>query len=255
MACLESILLQRFPEPRDTDSDIINHYRDYQGFLGPPITYPDENFTLWQAHIRVSDLPHEVELCSCGETELADTILSQYDPYDPHDPQNRIFKSDINWTDPRQVAPMWTSLSANWSEVEWSTDIDVRRRAFPVAYPSHLPPVVCRLTARAAKEAGLLGVWNWKERLGPVGKEVDVFDCVDALSPVWPTVYPDDAALRHTAAGNISMPMMDRVGNGGGLKRSSGFCLTQGRLQKNVSAPGRLRLAGAWELRNATGSA
>ena len=106
--------------------------------------------------MRVSDVPYEAINWNYGEGDIAETVLSNYDRYDPHDPQNHIITSWRNWTYPQEVLDAWDSvfLSAHWSEVEWSTDLDLRKKLFP--FRSQLPPVVLRLTARAARNAGSL---------------------------------------------------------------------------------------------------
>lgn len=172
-------------------------YCNLRSDLGPyVVTHPGENFTLWQGHMQVADLPISAVSFNVGCGELAETILNYYNPYDPHDPQNHIISMGLNWTDPKTALQMWGSayIRANWSEVEWSTDPEIRRHWLPQ------PPAVARLSAEAASVSGLLQSWCVPPRVGPIGKEVQLTAPYDLESPLWPKGYPDDGLLASSAA-------------------------------------------------------
>ena len=154
-----------------------------------PIKYPDEDFILWQAHMRVSDVPIKSASWSVGCGDIIEVLLNNYPRYDPHDPQDEIIRmEDIDWTNREKQVKMWgyVHLKAKWSEVEWSRDPDDRSSIAPRR------PVVARLTSEAAGEAGLLPVWTPKQQIASLGEEVPLIAYYDWNSPLWPTGYPND---------------------------------------------------------------
>lgn len=220
------------------DTETCKHDGAPTYFPKPPIAYPGENFTLWQAHMRISDVPCRASFWSLDPGEILDILSWRYQPYDPHGPQNHIISTGRNWTDPQEVREAWghVLLGANWTDVEWSTGND--HKPVPPAFP--IPPVWARLTARPARKAGLLAVWTWQEQMGAVGEEVYLFADYDADSPIWPTGYPDDP--RGSASGNISIPVIPHGRDR--LKELYNFCALDNGLEKSLTAS-QLRRAGA----------
>ncbi|KAL8806727.1 MAG: hypothetical protein Q9182_001125 [Xanthomendoza sp. 2 TL-2023] len=156
---------------------------------GQVVEYPHENFTLWQAHMQVADVPISAVSWDNGCGDLAETVWSAYHPYDPHDPQDQIISMGINWTDPSTQSGFWgpANIKANLSELEWSAETRILQSWLPP------PPVVARLNAAAAKQSGFFQKWTWQPRLAPAGAEVELGGYYDWTSPRWPTGYPDEA--------------------------------------------------------------
>ncbi|KAL8811734.1 MAG: hypothetical protein Q9223_002695 [Gallowayella weberi] len=163
--------------------------RSYQTEPGEVIEYPNENFTLWQAHMQVADVPISAVSWDVGCGDLAELVSDAYHPYDPHDPQDQIFSMGINWTDPSTRSGFWgpAYIKANLSELEWSAEARITQSWLPP------PPVVARLNAAAARRSGFFQRWSWQPRLAPAGAEVELAGYYDWTSPRWPTGYPDEA--------------------------------------------------------------
>ncbi|KAL8809297.1 MAG: hypothetical protein Q9223_001698 [Gallowayella weberi] len=179
------------------------------------IYHPDEKFTLWQAHMRVPDVPNYLVNLYFGCADLMEDVLEFYDRYDPHDPQNKLITWGDNWTDPEIKASKWgpAYVKANLSELEWGED--------PQHYDPEQFPVVARLNAAAARESGLLQSWSWQSRLAPAGSEVRLFAYYDPKSPLWPIPYHDDSTLMFGRGGtsdhNSILRPSNRIGRLGAL--------------------------------------
>ncbi|KAL8656840.1 MAG: hypothetical protein Q9226_002512 [Calogaya cf. arnoldii] len=180
---------------------------------GAIIKYPDEDFTLWHAHMHTEDVPLQAPSWADGCSKMAEMMHSYLDPHDPHDPQDEVISLDIDWTDPEAAVIEWGSVhltAISGIEVEWSTDIHHRRIIYLAA------PVVARLNAEAAKESGLLQSWFWQERILPPGEVVQLMADYDAKNPVWPG-FPDDQSTRTDPAStprgrlNTKSRMRDRL--------------------------------------------
>ncbi|KAL8845743.1 MAG: hypothetical protein Q9221_009111 [Calogaya cf. arnoldii] len=156
----------------------------------PSIHYPDEDFTLWQGHFRIANLPYNAfDFISGGAFDLSWVLgESYYYPYDPHDPQDEIISwTGITWDDPKGMLSFWgpANLTAiSGSEVEWSTDEDLRKKHRKTSGP--LWPTVARLTAEAAREGGVKQQWYSQERIVPPGEEVTLTADYDPDNPKWP---------------------------------------------------------------------
>ena len=222
-----------------TTTQECKYNSDPTHFAHPPITYPDEEFVLWQAHIRTSDVPIDAVSWDVGCGSMEEAVQNRYDPYDPHSPQENIIRSNIDWADPKTAASMWgfVYLKANWSEVEWSTDPNDRKGILP------RPPVVVRLTADAARESGLLQQWSPKQEVPPTGEEVALIAKYDWASPLWPTGYPDDP-LGLGANTTLHLPKASVPVNGSREIGSLSFCSRRQLLSQN-SCP-RLQRQQAW---------
>ena len=180
-------------------SEYCKAHKDFPPATRPP--NPDEDFILWQAHMRVSDVPlqHASWSVACGD--LIEMILNYYHPYDPDDLQNEIIRLGVNWTDRETQATFWgfAYVRANWSEVEWSTDPSDRGRISP------RPPVVARLTSEAAREFGLSPAWSPKQTISTPGDEISLIAQFDWNSPLWPTGYPE-YPLKSRGPGRLQLP-------------------------------------------------
>ncbi|KAL8766676.1 MAG: hypothetical protein Q9209_006606 [Squamulea sp. 1 TL-2023] len=163
----------------------------WDSFFTGMITYPYENFTTWQIHIRVPDLPITQVAWSVGAGSLPESVPS---PYDPHDPQWNIFhyttgQGPLNWTDPNQI--LWGDnawVRANYSEVMLSSDPDLTK----YLVPRPRLPFVISLTKESARKNGLLPYWNFPVAVTPPGGEVELSAKYDWDDPRWPKGYPDD---------------------------------------------------------------
>ncbi|KAL8891978.1 MAG: hypothetical protein Q9215_001089 [Flavoplaca cf. flavocitrina] len=158
------------------------------------ITYPYENFTLWQIHIRVADLPISTAAWSVHAGSMLDIVPGPYDPHDPQPNTNFYYKNHriLNWTDPSQF--LWGGnlrVTANSSEVMW------RRNSKPAVHV--LPPTFYEfsvsLTEKAARKNGFLPYWNDVHAMPPPGDEVELTAKCDWDSPLWPKGYPDDPGV------------------------------------------------------------
>ncbi|KAL8638918.1 MAG: hypothetical protein Q9226_008946, partial [Calogaya cf. arnoldii] len=155
----------------------------------PIIHYPDEDFTLWHGHFRIADLPNNAFYFVSGDPFDLSWILgeSYYYPYDPHDPQDEIIRLGVSWDDPKSMLSIWgpANLTAiSGSEVEWSTDEDLRNRHRKDTGP--LLPAVARLTPEAARAGGVKQQWDAQERIVPPGEEVTLTADYDPENPKWP---------------------------------------------------------------------
>ena len=176
--------------------------RAWDSYISPRITYPYENFTTWQVHIRVPDLPITQLAWAVGAGSLVESVPS---PYDPHDPQPDIFHYEyynyscpvghqdqglLNWTDPEQF--LWGAnlgVTANWTEVMWRNNTGQAKTV-----PHHYPFVVT-LTEEAARENGFVPYWNPRDEVGRPGQVVQLSGKCDWDSPLWRTLYPDDPII------------------------------------------------------------
>ena len=182
-------------------------------FPGSIIKYPDEDFTLWHAHLLTADVPLQALSWADGCGDITETLHGYLYPYDPRDPQDEVISIGIDWTDPEDAGSTCgladlTAISG--SEVEWSTDIRIRQGMLPQ------PPVVARLTAAAAIESGLQQSWSGQDEILPPGEVVELSAPYDYKSPVWPG-FPDDQSRRTGTAGtprgrlNTKPRMRDRL--------------------------------------------
>ena len=207
--------------------------------LNPPyvVTYPNESFTLWQAHMPTTDVAPNWMSWDVGCGDLEGTVSNYYSPYDPHDPQDKIISMGINWTDPMVAAQQYgfVYLKANWSEVEWSTDLRHRRAMLPV------PPVVARLTAEATRIAGLLPQWSAQQEFAKEGEVVDLIAKYDAESPIWPKWYPDDpeSNARYDKTQESHQSLSLQSSNGSGCPRFEPGCQSRSYLRGKFCAGGR----------------
>ena len=92
-----------------------------------------------------------------GTTDLVQDIEQYTHPYDPHNPQQDPFTLVLNFSRKEDaqgfLGPAF--IEAEFEEVDWSTDIEDRRRFLLI------PPAVIRLTEEAALETGLLSAWSF----------------------------------------------------------------------------------------------
>ena len=147
----------------------------------PPVTHAGEDFTVWQARILTQDVPIQWAGLDVGATDLAQDIEQYTHPYDPHNPQQEPFTLGLNLSRKEDaqgfLGPAY--IEADFEEVEWSTDIEDRRRFLPV------PPAVIRLTEGAALETGLLSTWSFAQHVPRQGETVSMTAPYDWDSPKW----------------------------------------------------------------------
>lgn len=171
----------------------------------PPITYPDEPFTLWHIHILTQDLPAQWILWNIlgDPIALPADIQQLISPYDPHDPQNPPFTMGWNFSagdgQEREFLPS-PLIVADPGEYDWSDDPDLIK---PFERGWHAQYVV-RLTQEAATEAGLISQW-WPpypgSKPGPE-QSVKFSQTYDWDSPVW---APNGLRLRNaTRVGTVA---------------------------------------------------
>ncbi|KAL8733748.1 MAG: hypothetical protein Q9166_001942 [cf. Caloplaca sp. 2 TL-2023] len=163
------------------------------------ITYPYENFTLWQIHIRTPDLPITESAWSIGVGALVESLVH---PYDPHDPQLKyIFHYErrapngtdlgpLNWTDPSQSLWGGRYLSVDASEVEWSRDPRILKLIDPGAR------FAVRLRDEAARRRGMKSLWYPKDKIERPGEEVELMTMYDDDGPLWSNSSEARAAVQ-----------------------------------------------------------
>ncbi|KAI4102754.1 MAG: hypothetical protein LQ339_004493 [Xanthoria mediterranea] len=120
----------------------------------PTVTHPGEDFTLWQSHILIQDLPYQFQLLSGGSIFLEDMIPGErYDPYDPHDPQEPPFTegSDYATSDGARGVCRPAVINANYSEIMYTADPAITHR---MGNPP--PQGAVALTPEAAQLSGLV---------------------------------------------------------------------------------------------------
>ena len=199
-----------------------------------PIRYPDEDFILWQGHLKTADVPVDDWSYNMAATDLELDVETIYSPYDPHDPQEKILTLGIDWTSLENQSKEggFVSIRANWSEVEWATDTPDWRKWMPV------PPVVARLKAEVATQAGLVSDWESKEEMGHPGEEVDLTVFFDWNSPLWPHGFPDDGS--NGTVGRLRRPIASEPVRGSGVSLPAGLCRFRNHLREGSYKGGRL---------------
>ena len=157
-----------------------------------------------------------------------------YSPYDPHDPQEEILTLGIDWTSLQNQSKEggFVSIRANWSEVEWATDTPDWRKWMPV------PPVVARLKAEVATQAGLVSDWESKEEMGRAGEEADLTVFFDWDSPLWPHGFPDDGSIG--TVGRLRRPIVSEPVRGSGVSLPAGLCRFRNHLREGSYRGGQL---------------
>ena len=147
----------------------------------PPIEYEGEDFVLWQGRFLTQDFPIQWEIFFSGGRDLIDDIQPYISPYDPHNPQVQPFTLGLKFSSKEDGEGFLGDayLEAEFDEVEWSTDIKLRRLIVP---PSS---VMIRLTEKAAREAGLLSQWSQGDHVPRPGETVTMFAPYDWDSPKW----------------------------------------------------------------------
>ncbi|KAL8921714.1 MAG: hypothetical protein Q9208_005644 [Pyrenodesmia sp. 3 TL-2023] len=121
------------------------------GFDDPPVTYPGEDFTLWQTHIMIQSLANVLPLVACAFKSIFDYLGGhKLSPYDPHNPQEPPFDLGVDFiTRPGAERWIWGHhITATFSEVMVTNDLSItifKGTRWCVA-----------LTPEAAKLAGLL---------------------------------------------------------------------------------------------------
>ena len=179
----------------------------------PPITHPDETFTLWKIHLRAADVPIDWAAWDVGSGDMFEKLYSHgYMPYDPHNPQMPPASSGVDWTDGTRAAKLWgpAHIKANFSEIEVSTRDEDRRTMRP------MPSAMVRLKADVARECGLLQKW-WPCRVVPTAnEELSLSAPYDLDSPKWPRVYPEAESI--IGLQNSSLPVEPQgLGKGDGV--------------------------------------
>ena len=147
----------------------------------PPITHEREAFPLYQARILTQDVPIQWALFDAGVSDLENDLEKYNHPYDPHNPQLEPFTLGLDFSRREDVQGFLieANIKAAFEEINWSTDIELRKRILPN------PPVVVQLTQEAAREAGLLSKWRAAQRIPGRGETVSMTAPYDWDSPKW----------------------------------------------------------------------
>ncbi|KAL8671362.1 MAG: hypothetical protein Q9168_004144 [Polycauliona sp. 1 TL-2023] len=216
----------------------------FQDWTPPPLTYPGEAYTLWQLHIVTQDFPWEYLELSGGDASIVDYVADGPEPYDPHDPQIPPYQYISQWgsldikkngdeyvPQPDILASpgewLWTDNSTLIKEVmtrdEWT-----RRWRFV----TDVPAAMVRLTAQAAKDAGLEAAW-WPRRETEepdAGQTIKMQQDFDWDSPKW----PEDGVTAGSRPNRFNRFSLGPPGKG----NSGDFC------QKKKRVPGRAKAHG-----------
>ena len=147
----------------------------------PPVTFKEEDFTLWQGRFVTHDLPVQWACFFSAVRGLEDDIRRYNHPYDPHNPQDEPFTSGLNFSkkeDARMFIPT-AYFEAAFEEIDWSTDIELRKLWSP------RPSVVVRLREEVAREAGLVREWTPAHRIPRKGDTISMSASYDWDSPKW----------------------------------------------------------------------
>ena len=165
----------------ETTGTSKEHAAMASGGDNPPITHEGEDFPLYQARILTQDIPIQWALFDAGVSDLEDDIEKYNHPYDPHNPQLEPFTLGLDFSRKQDVQGFLieANIKAAFEEVNWSTDIELRRQILPN------PPVVVRLTEEAAREAGLLSVWRPAQQIPRQRETVSMTAPYDWDSPKW----------------------------------------------------------------------
>ena len=164
--------------------------------LWPPVTYPVENYTLWQAHILLQDFPLQVRLVENNVVGIEDLIPGgRIHPYDPHDPQNPPYTEGYNLSTKvdGQKFSYRAIINATFSEVMYTNDPNITQS---IGITRH-PQWAVGLTPAAAKLAGLVSPrpdntnvdewWYWFHDTPPQpGHVIQLQAYFDWDNPRWP---------------------------------------------------------------------
>lgn len=198
----------------------------------PPVTYPGEDSTVWQARILTQDVPVQWASLDVGATDLAQDIEQYTHPYDPHNPQQEPFTLGLNFSRKEDaqgfLGPAY--IEAGFEEVDWSTDIEDRKRFLPV------PPVVVRLTEEAALEAGLLSTWSFAQHVPRHGETVSMTAPYDWDSPKWSLARTN---VSKRGLGNV-LVILDNKNNSGRACQQSRILGQRYSGIRNLSSEGNL---------------
>lgn len=173
------------------DSAFITELEHDMGF--PPKEYPGEP-PLWKVHFLTQHIPLEHDFLDAGK-QIWEDVPEPYDAHDPQIPPHSMGGDFSKKEDAMNNAwYAFPGITASPGEYEFSDDPETRRQ--PQFFP--YPPYVVRLTAEAARGAGLLSEWEaWQHPL-PGPKESIRFNVhYDWDSPKWAW---DGAVRRYGAA-------------------------------------------------------
>ncbi|KAL9583122.1 MAG: hypothetical protein Q9212_002895 [Teloschistes hypoglaucus] len=199
----------------------------------PPVTYPGEDFVVWQARMLAVEVPTFAIgwfVYGCDWGTLVETVEPYGRPYDPHDPQDKLVSDGQDWTNPKTQAQSgdWPQVRANGTEVIWD----------PKYLHEEPPSYYARLRDVVARDAGLLPLWTHKSRLYQPHEELSIAAWYDWESPVWPKGYPDDDAS-HRALGTLHLPQGGRPSNSRKATRPRKPCPISQNSRQN--SPNRLQ--------------
>ena len=157
------------------------HTAAAMGGDSPPITHEGEDFTLWQARVLTQDLPIQWACFDSGVRDIEDDIQEYNYPYDPHNPQDEPFTLGVDYSKKEEGQGFLPEayIKADFDEIDWSTDINLRRRIAPT------PPVVVQLTEQAARESGLVSRWRPVQPIPREGDTISTSAPYDWDSPKW----------------------------------------------------------------------
>ena len=142
----------------------------------------------------------------------------------------------VNWTDRREQSVIFGFLDfkANWSGMQWSTDIHDRRKWAPV------PPIVAKLKDSLAREFGLSSDWFFQQILPTPSQEVFLGGYLDWDSSIWPYGYPDDPPR----FGRLRRPGSGKPINRSGVLLNAGSYFSHNWLRRRLHARERVVPAG-----------
>lgn len=172
------------------DTQSCKDHSDPRKGKNPPVIYPDENFVLWQALVRIEDIPAEVALWMDDDDYFFQAVQDWYRDrsYDSRHPPSDFISLNIDWTNPKTQAEIWGKIMilATWSEVEV--------RDHPVLPPLPAGTKLVRLRREIAQDAGLLPSWVPPFWSPGMGETLRIFVFYDWQNPKWPRGFPDDAS-------------------------------------------------------------
>ena len=147
----------------------------------PPIIHKGEDFTIWQVRSVTQDLPIQWACFFSAVRSIEDDIEKYNHPYDPQNPQDEPFTLGLDFSE-KEVARKFVPpayIKAEYDEIAWSTDINLRRRITPT------PAAVVQLTEEAARESGLVREWMPALRIPREGDIISTQASYDWDSPIW----------------------------------------------------------------------
>ncbi|KAL8876700.1 MAG: hypothetical protein Q9198_005150 [Flavoplaca austrocitrina] len=209
---------------------------ELSGCWSPPVTYPGENFTLWQSHVLIQDFPRQFQLVSSGDIGFEDTIpAGRYDPYDPHDPQIPPYTEGHDYATKEGAQNINSAtINATFSEVMYTDDPSITHRMLnpPPQWAVALKPRPARMAGLVSPRPNTTYIYEWsfwfRDEPPQPGEVIQLNAQYDWDSPRWP---------RPGVVGPFPGPTAS-LALGAGISRGPRVSSSQQCIRRKLGSPG-----------------